>query len=143
MDNNFAFFDLQAKEQIKKLKEEVDAIQKEITPKLQKIEESRRKIEYLEKYLTVSNGLKFPPGETTKAKSSATLSDLAISKLKEIGEPVHYTILMDKIEKEEGLKIPGRDPKANMTAHLSNDSRMARFGRGIYGLKEWKESTRN
>ena len=141
-------FDSQVKTQIKSLSEEIKGLEEEIRPKLAKIEENKARIEHLEKYLQVSEPLQPAKDEKQRmirrtpipTKHPQRLSDLAIKVLREIGHPVHYSTLMEKIENEENFEIPGSDPKANFTAHLANTTEIIRIEgkRGFYGLKEWQ-----
>lgn len=74
-----------------------------------------------------------------RRRGSLTTADHAVSVLKRIGQPLHYQEIMERVQNEEGFEIPGKDPKANMTAHLSNDKRIMRVKRGVYGLADWTE----
>lgn len=134
----------QVKEQIKLVSQEIDNIYTEIQPKIDQIEALKYKIELLEKYLGISS----TPDEQLKSKlklvkntrtHGKTISDLAVGVLEDIGQPLHYAKIMEKVESKYNFRIPGKDPKANMTAHLSNDKRIVRLARGVYGLADWHE----
>ena len=38
---------------------------------------------------------------------------------------------------QESVTIGGKDPRSNMTAHLSNDKRFKSLGNGVWTLNEW------
>lgn len=142
MNENTSSFDLQVKEQIESLKAENQRIEDEIKPKQKKIEENTIKIKHLNEYLSVSSNI---PTKLVRRRRllhvtpNDTFEDVAVRVLKRHGEPVHYLELKEKMENEENYTIGGKDPIANITAHLSNSTQIIRFERGIYGLKEWKE----
>jgi hypothetical protein len=48
--------------------------------------------------------------------------------------PLYYETLLAKLG-EAGITIPGRNPGANLIAHMSRDSRFTRTGRGTYSAK--------
>ena len=74
------------------------------------------------------------PSVLTKGSS---LADAAHELLQRIGRPTHYTDLCEKLVKE-GVDVPGQEPKKNLVAHLSRDSRFARTkARGVYALSIW------
>uniref|UniRef100_A0A6H1ZEJ6 Putative restriction endonuclease n=1 Tax=viral metagenome TaxID=1070528 RepID=A0A6H1ZEJ6_9ZZZZ len=62
------------------------------------------------------------------------LKDLAFEVLQAEGRPLHYTKIMERIEKQYNIKIPGKDPKRNFVAHLANNKRIERVGWGVYGV---------
>jgi len=130
----FELFDSQVEDQIRALKQENARIEDEIKPKMEEISENKRKIEHLEKYLGITEG-----GGMRRTKRTTEISRLAVQILREKGEPMHYTEIMDEIQTKKKFEIPGKDPKSNMTAHLSTDTRIVRVDRGTYGLKEWQK----
>jgi hypothetical protein len=73
-----------------------------------------------------------------KGADSKQISDVAYEYLvnREEKRGVYYRELADKIQ-IGGFYIPGKDPSANLLAHLNRDKRFVRVGRGIYGLREW------
>jgi hypothetical protein len=137
-------FNLQAREQIEHIKQEIKAIEEEIKPKLEQLDQNKKRLEYLSNYLEMSQeGVKLsagPIGVYRRRRGSLTTADYAVRVLKRIGQPLHYQEIMERVQNEEGFEIPGKDPKANMTAHLSNDERITRVERGVYGLVEWTEN---
>jgi hypothetical protein len=48
--------------------------------------------------------------------------------------PLYYETLLAKLG-EAGITIPGRNPGANLIAHMSRDTRFTRTGRGTYSAK--------
>jgi len=136
----------QVEEQIKLVRKEIEGIYAEIQPKIDQIEALTCKIELLEKYLGISS----TPNEQLKSKlrlvkntrtEGKTIADLAVEVLEDVGKPLHYAKIMEKVESKYNFPIPGKDPKANMTAHLSNDKRIVRLAKGVYGLADWHEET--
>ena len=93
-------------------------------------EACRRMIEYFSSSRAVSgNGKKTSPG----------LNDAIYSHLKEMRQPVHRKQLYAQVI-DSGLEVAGRDPVANMTAHMSNDARFeSTKGDGMWGLTEWSK----
>jgi hypothetical protein len=59
--------------------------------------------------------------------------DVAHDILKKEG-PLYYETLLAKLG-EAGITIPGRNPGANLIAHMSRDTRFTRTGRGTYSAK--------
>ena len=73
----------------------------------------------------------------SEKRDERTIEEVAIEVLKSLGRIAHYTLIMDKMGKEFNYTIPGKDPRQNMTAHLSNSDKIVNHGHGEYGLKEW------
>jgi len=48
--------------------------------------------------------------------------------------PMYYEALLGRL-RAQGIAVPGRNPGANLIAHMSRDKRFARVGRGIYGSR--------
>ena len=71
----------------------------------------------------------------TIRRKSSSISDISYNALQEHGKPIHYTELMKLIQ--ESVTIGGKDPRSNMTAHLSNDKRFKSLGNGVWTLNEW------
>ena len=69
---------------------------------------------------------------------SLGLSELAFQELNEWSprKPRHYKELSERLA-EKGVAIPGKDPAANLLAHIARDARFLRVGSGTYGLREW------
>lgn len=140
--SDIGLFDDQIKELIKLAHQEIEGIYADIEPKIAKIELIKHKIEHLEKYLDISLTPEQSQIQLRLVKDLRTkkpISDLAVEILEDVGKPLHYSEIMKKIESKHNFSIPGKDPKANMNAHLSKDERIVRFARGIYGLADWHE----
>ncbi len=67
-----------------------------------------------------------------------SISSAAERMLREHESAAHYTQIMKMLE-AEGYEIGGKDPRANMTAHLSNNKKIRGVGNGYYELREWNE----
>lgn len=79
--------------------------------------------------------------EESPSRSASTTSrrftDAAVEVLAERGEPIHYQELA-RILGERQIYVPGKDPAANLIAHMLRDPRFTRTGgRGMYGLATW------
>jgi hypothetical protein len=84
------------------------------------------------------------PPRRSKMSVSKTVETLMIKILRRTAKPLHYSEIMDRLQSEENYEIKAKNPKGTITAHLSNSDKIIRFGRGIYGLAEWKkEETQN
>ncbi len=120
-------FDNQVKEQIKLLQAEVERLFSEVSPKLDKIGVLRDVMTLIKKGI--------PPEQIQDALriQGKSIPDLAEEVLRDAGIPLHYTAIMREIESKYKIAIPGKNPKANMNAHL-HKSRFVRVGRSVYGL---------
>ena len=78
------------------------------------------------------NKLVQPSGRPSKPFVDAAQALLAAA-----GKPMYYKELCRRVM-DRGTLVPGRNPPANLIAHLSRDSGFVRVGRGMYGLSEWK-----
>ncbi|MCP3681859.1 MAG: hypothetical protein GY861_04140 [bacterium] len=65
-----------------------------------------------------------------------SVGDAACAVLLELGHPVYYKEIANTLM-SNGVFIPGKDPAANLLAHINRDERFSRVGRGIYALDEW------
>ena len=75
--------------------------------------------------------------ERTTSVRSQRFIDAAHEILRTEGKPLHYRVLSQRLS-EAGVYVPGKDPAANLLAHMSRDERFGRAGgRGIYGLAGW------
>lgn len=79
--------------------------------------------------------------ETSAARGvplkSQRFTDAAVAILVERGTPTHYQDLVTALN-DRGVYVPGKDPGANLIAHMLRDDRFARGpGRGLYGLSDW------
>jgi len=77
--------------------------------------------------------------EVVERSEVASLSDHAYEVLKEKGTPFYYRDLVEYLQ-SNGVVVPGKDPAANLIAHISRDSRFVRIARGTYALQEWDGS---
>lgn len=73
------------------------------------------------------------PGESP-AISMSTFLDVTVEVLRDSRAGIHYKELLEHLN-TRGVNVPGRDPGANLLAHLGRDARFVRVGRGTYGLK--------
>lgn len=81
------------------------------------------------------------PPRGTPLKSQR-FTDAAVSVLAESGAPIHYQDLARMLN-DRGVYVPGKDPGANLIAHMLRDDRFSRaVGRGMYGLAEWPSMKR-
>lgn len=80
------------------------------------------------------------PARVAPTKSQR-FTDAAAEILAETGAPIHYVELTRRLG-ERGVYVPGKDPGANLIAHMLRDQRFSRVqGRGMYGLAEWPRPT--
>ena len=105
-------FDDTVKKLIKLLQAEERRVSAEIEPQLKTIKALKEKLWMLH----------HPP----------KIKGLAFEVLQAEGGPLHYTEIMERIEKQYNIRIPGKDPKRNFVAHLANDKRIERVGWGVY-----------
>lgn len=73
----------------------------------------------------------------TSANKSQRFTDAAVDVLTERGGPIHYQELA-RLLSERDVYVPGKDPAANLIAHMLRDPRFGHAsGRGMYGLASW------
>lgn len=119
--------------EISSLREEEGDLKAEMAPIQAKLDTIRAQIAHLEGYL----GLKKPQG--ADAGDKEPIIDKMVRVFNREKRPLHYMELMELLEKQEGFLMPGKDPKANLTAKLSGSRKFQRVERGIYVLSEWSE----
>lgn len=73
------------------------------------------------------------------APPAKTLRNEMVKILQEEGGPLHYGEIYDRL-RQRGISVPGKDPRRNIGAHLSNDERFESLGSGEWGLESWKRS---
>lgn len=83
----------------------------------------------------VKNG----PSARALGPNSQRFTDAAVVLLTDAGHPVHYQALAKDLA-DRGVYVPGKDPGANLIAHMLRDPRFVRTqGRGMYGLASWPD----
>ncbi len=75
--------------------------------------------------------------QRTQSAKTQRFTDAAVEILAERGEPIHY-LELTKLLGERGIYVPGKEPGANLIAHMLRDERFTRApARGTYGLAAW------
>jgi len=77
-----------------------------------------------------------PGAAVAPERRASSLTNHVHQVLADLGKPIHYRELV-RLLAEQQVHVPGKDPGANLIAHISRDERFARVGRGTYGLSEW------
>jgi hypothetical protein len=65
--------------------------------------------------------------------ASGHFMDSVVDELTASTTGMHYTDILRRVQ-ARGVEIPGRDPGANLIAHMSRDARVVRVGRGTYAM---------
>jgi hypothetical protein len=89
--------------------------------------------------LALERGQVGPSDESSPVEGdrrNASLSDQAVDVLRAAAKPTHYRQLLILLA-ERSIYVPGKDPGANLIAHIARDPRFVRTGRGVYALTEW------
>lgn len=77
------------------------------------------------------------PARPSSSAQSQRFTDAAVALLSERRSPIHYQEIA-RVLGEQAVYIPGKDPGANLIAHMLRDPRFGRApGRGMYGLADW------
>jgi hypothetical protein len=88
----------------------------------------------IDELLAMEGETSAPKGLGESLPAASTFLDAAAEVIRDGGSGVHYKGLLEQLNKH-GVNVPGRDPAANLLAHLGRDERFVRVGRGTYGLK--------
>ena len=118
------------------LQQETIEDKKGVQELLKAISFREEQIEYIRKLLG-AEGVSLNSDELNNTLFMS-VSDMAYEVLSKQQEslPKHYRELAEMIF-AEGKLIPGKDPAANLIAHLSRDERFVRTAPGTYALTEW------
>lgn len=77
--------------------------------------------------------------ETINSAPVKNLRNEMVQILRDAGKPLHYTELRNQLE-TRGLTINGVDKAKTVGAHLSNDTRFKKLGKGMWALASWAAS---
>jgi hypothetical protein len=57
------------------------------------------------------------------------------------GQPLHAKVLAEKISEKRGVKVARSSVESSVIRHISKSKqpRLAKFGRSLFGLPEWKQ----
>jgi len=119
---------------------EIEILRGEATSVATRISTKESQLHNLDDLLALEAGAEAPVPigpERSQSSRSQRFIDAAFDVLKTGGTPLHYRILSERLS-DGGVYVPGKDPAANLLAHMSRDQRFGRGpGRGVYGLAEW------
>ena len=88
----------------------------------------------LDELIALESGEPSRPAIDGSRQGPTHFLDVAAELLGQSQDGVHYQDLLSMLN-QNGINVPGRDPGANLIAHLSRDARFVRTGRGTYGLE--------
>lgn len=123
-------------------------LQEAIRPLKEERDEIRRTLDDLARLLDtlgisrdeLSQELEQQPEIMMATAKRVNVADMAYAMLRSLGKPSHYKVILEAM-REQGFNVPGKDPVANLLAHMLNDKkRFAKAkeeGRGYYKLTEW------
>ena len=125
---------------VKSVQQESDQVAAELRQVLEQLEplaEQRRKLEERARALK-SVMSTYQPGAHAGAESAARLDgrhflDTAYDILAAEGQ-LYYEDLLARLN-QAGAIVPGRNPGANLIAHMGRDQRFRRVGRGTYAVQ--------
>lgn len=118
--------------------DQVDAELQKVLAELEPLLQERRRLEQrakaLETVMSTYQGGQPPSGRslptTDLASGGRHFLDVAHDILRREGE-LYYELLLQRLE-ESGSRVPGRNPGANLIAHMGRDPRFKRTRRGTY-----------
>jgi hypothetical protein len=124
------------RERLDSLRDGIERRKKRVRTLLEEIASQEEQVGHILQLLT-AEGVS-PDSVEVQGLQPLSVADMAYEVLsrREDQEPAHYRQLAGEIM-SEGKLIPGKNPAANLIAHLGRDDRFVRTGRGIYGLAEW------
>ena len=124
---------------VKSVQEESDQVADELRKILDQLEplvEQRRKLEERARALKTVIST-YQPGTEGAPLSGESgerhFTDVAYDILAAEGE-LYYEDLLSRLN-EAGVRVPGRNPGANLIAHMGRDKRFRRVGRGTYAVQ--------
>lgn len=122
---------------------EIDTLRLQATEIAGRIAAKEGQLRNLDDLLNLEDGEPQPhigstePMPRVAATKSQRFTDAAVEILAEKGTPIHYLELVRMLSERE-VYVPGKDPGANLIAHMLRDERFSRAGgRGMYGLASW------
>jgi hypothetical protein len=120
---------------VKAVQNESDQVADELRKVLDQLEplmQERRRLEERAKALeSVMSTYEGRGGRTVAVDTGDRhFLDVALEVLRAEG-PLYYETLLQKVV-ERGARVPGRNPGANLIAHMTRDSRFKRVSRGTY-----------
>jgi len=126
---------------IKAVQQESDQVDSELQRILADLEpllQERRRLEQRAKALeTVISTYQANRGGSPSAIGAPAegrhFLDVAAEVLQNEG-PLYYENLLNRLQ-QSGVGVPGRNPGANLIAHMSRDSRFVRTSRGTYSVQ--------
>lgn len=123
---------------LNKMKSELEAeiarLETEIAPLQAQLSRKRDQLDALVRVLQIEAGEQSPTMAVNGRANGIT--ETAYQVLTERAKPAHYGDLLEMVE-AAGTTVPGRQPGANLIAHLTRDARFVRVGNGVYGLADW------
>ncbi len=122
---------------------EIEALRTQATELGARLAAKEGQLRNLEDLLALESGGGDSNAATAAARPRGTpttgqrFTDAAVDLLAAHGAPVHYQDLARMLA-EHDVYVPGKDPAANLIAHMLRDPRFGRAaGRGMYGLAGW------
>lgn len=88
----------------------------------------------IDELLALEGRVDAPRSAGDELRAGITFLDNAVELLRSERSGLHYKAMLERLN-GNGVNVPGRDPAANLLAHLGRDDRFVRVGRGTYGLK--------
>jgi hypothetical protein len=121
--------------------DELETLRDQSVELASKIAVKESQLRNLDDLLALENGSATTPNprermSPAEKKSSSSLTDQAAQALEEAGKPTHYKQLLGLLASKD-VYVPGKDPGANLIAHITRDERFTRVGRGLYALSNW------
>ena len=86
--------------------------------------------------------------ESHATEDNATLAtpqesaDAVVDLLREIGEPMHYSLIYDTL-RSRGMEVRGKNPPSVLLSRFFGDARLERVGQGTYQIKAAEEVQEN
>lgn len=116
---------------------ELEKLRSEQAETTQAIQVRESQLKYITELLALEDGRSSDNVTEVAIPKGAPFLAAAVELLGKVGKPMHYRQLAETLSRQD-VYVPGRDPAANLLAHMSRDARFRRFDRGTYGLQHWR-----
>lgn len=88
-----------------------------------------------------NQSMALPTADAHDVVVQRTYIDDAVDVFRAVGEPIHMKLVVQRISALRGSEVGRASVESSFIRHIGKaaNPRLAKFGKGVFGLAEWKE----